>query len=54
MKTVSLCHDCVFEQDDAGKIKFKGPSPDEEALVEFASDLGFVFNGSTDQNIKIS
>ena len=54
MKIVSLCHECVSEQNDAGKIMFKGPSPDEEALVEFARDLGFVFNGNIDQNIKIS
>jgi magnesium-transporting ATPase (P-type) len=39
--------------DDAGKLVFKGPSPDDEALVEFARDLGFVFKGATDQIIRI-
>lgn len=43
----------MSEKNDAGKILFKGPSPDEEALVDFARDLGFVFNNNTDQNIKI-
>jgi len=54
MKSVSLCHECVFDQDDTGKIKYKGPSPDEEALLEFALDLNFVFKGSNDQNIRIT
>jgi phospholipid-translocating ATPase len=53
MKIVSLCHECVSETNEAGKVLFKGPSPDEEALVEFARDLGFVFNNNSDQNIKI-
>lgn len=53
MKIVSLNHECVSEQGKEGKILFKGPSPDEEALVDFARDLGFVFNVNSDQNIKI-
>lgn len=53
MKNLSLCHECVSEIDEAGKLVFKGPSPDDEALVEFARDLGFVFNGATDQNVRI-
>lgn len=48
MKNLSLCHECVSEIDDAGQLVFKGPSPDDEALVEFAKNLGFVFNGATD------
>ena len=32
----------------------KGPSPDEETLVEFAKDMGIDFLEATEKNIKIN
>jgi len=43
---LSLCHTVLAETDpETGDIEYKAQSPDEAALVQAASDLGFVFLG---------
>ena len=42
MKTLSLCHEVVCELGPDSQVKYVGPSPDEIALVEAASSVGFV------------
>jgi magnesium-transporting ATPase (P-type) len=45
MKILSLTHECVREKAPDGSFFYRGPSPDEVQLVEFAKDMGFVFMG---------
>lgn len=45
MKVLSLTHECVREKASDGTLFYRGPSPDEVQLVEFAKDMGFVFEG---------
>lgn len=56
-KVLSLAHDCDVEHftDKNGERKkfFNGPSPDEVALVEFASSMGFDCMSVSDQDIKL-
>ena len=57
MKILSLAHMCVAETftDKKGKTQkfYNGPSPDEVALVEFASSMNFDFTSSTDNEVKM-
>lgn len=39
---MALCHTCFPEVQANGDIKFQAASPDEQALVEAAQDLGYV------------
>ena len=42
MKVISLAHECVPEFDNTlKKITFRGASPDEVTLVDFAAEVGF-------------
>ena len=42
MKVISLAHECVPEFDNTlKKITYRGASPDEVTLVEFAAEVGF-------------
>lgn len=44
MKVLALAHGCVpefFEKDGVKSKFFNGPSPDEVALVQYASTMGF-------------
>jgi len=58
MKILSLAHSCETEQftdKDGNKQKFyNGPSPDEVALVEFASSAKFDCLGSTEEKITMA
>lgn len=45
MKVISLTHECVREKANDGTFFYRGPSPDEVQLVEFAKDMGFIFEG---------
>jgi magnesium-transporting ATPase (P-type) len=45
MKVLSLTHECVREKSSDGSYFYRGPSPDEVQLVEFAKNMGFVFMG---------
>jgi magnesium-transporting ATPase (P-type) len=57
MKILSLAHMCVAESftDKNGNTNkfYNGPSPDEVALVEFASNMDFDCISSTDKEIKM-
>jgi len=57
MKILSLAHMCVAETftDKKGKSQkfYNGPSPDEVALVEFASQMHFDCTLSTDHEVKM-
>ncbi|POW11846.1 hypothetical protein PSTT_04947 [Puccinia striiformis] len=47
---LALCHTVLVSEDDDGSIKYKAQSPDEQALVQAAAAVGFVFRGR-DKNI---
>jgi len=57
MKILGLAHMCVAENftDKNGEVKkfYNGPSPDEVALVEFASSMNFDCLSSTDHEIRM-
>jgi phospholipid-translocating ATPase len=40
--SMALCHTCLPEKNEDGDITFNGASPDEQALVQAAQELGFV------------
>lgn len=40
--SMALCHTCLPERGESGDITFNGASPDEQALVQAAQELGFV------------
>lgn len=40
--SIALCHTCLPEENESGEITFHGASPDEQALVQAAQELGFV------------
>ena len=52
MKVLSLAHECVREKvkDD---FVYRGPSPDEVQLVEFAKDVGFEFLGHSNKHFSV-
>lgn len=41
---LAVCHTVIPETDDEGNIIYQASSPDEAALVNAASDLGFIFH----------
>ncbi|PLW09182.1 hypothetical protein PCASD_21506 [Puccinia coronata f. sp. avenae] len=47
---LALCHTVLVSEDEEGSIKYKAQSPDEQALVQAAAAVGFVFRGR-DKNI---
>ena len=52
---MSLAHEVVPEKDekDENKVVYRGPSPDEVTLVEFAEKLGFAFKSGDDRWINL-
>lgn len=45
-RLLALCHTVVTgEDEETGELEFKAQSPDEEALVQAAADVGFTFCG---------
>lgn len=40
--SISLCHTCFPEKTSDGEIEYQAASPDEQALVRAAQDLGYV------------
>ncbi|KAF4124648.1 phospholipid-translocating ATPase [Geosmithia morbida] len=56
MLALALCHTVVPERtlDDPPKMKFKAQSPDEEALVATARDMGFVVLGYSNDGINLN
>ncbi|CAG9311668.1 unnamed protein product [Blepharisma stoltei] len=43
LRCLSLCHECLIENNDSGAISYVGQSPDEIALVDSASRIGFKY-----------
>ncbi|KAG9250097.1 uncharacterized protein F5Z01DRAFT_630354 [Emericellopsis atlantica] len=56
MLALALCHTVIAERsfDDPPKMKFKAQSPDEEALVATARDMGFVVLGHSSDGINLN
>ncbi|KIM48588.1 hypothetical protein M413DRAFT_437796 [Hebeloma cylindrosporum] len=51
---LSLCHTVLAVTDpESGNIEYKAQSPDEAALVQAASDVGFVFLGKDRETLSI-
>ncbi|CAJ2507110.1 Uu.00g082960.m01.CDS01 [Anthostomella pinea] len=50
---MALCHTCLPEIQDSGKITFQAASPDELALVQAAQDLGYLLVDRPAQSIKL-
>lgn len=40
--SLALCHTCIPETNEAGDIDFQSSSPDEQALVRAAQELGYI------------
>lgn len=40
--SIALCHTCLPEKNENGETTFSGASPDEQALVQAAQELGFL------------
>jgi phospholipid-transporting ATPase len=51
LTALSLCHDCILEQDkqNVSLFRYAGTSPDEIVLVTTAKDAGFIFLKNTNQ-----
>lgn len=51
MKILSLTHECIPDYDKARQtFVYRGASPDEVTLVEFAKDLGFTNTKSNEMS----
>ena len=53
MLVLSVCHTVVMETLDDGSTAYQAESPDEEALVSAAADLGFRFTGRGPGEVKL-
>ncbi|KAF5692515.1 ATPase [Fusarium globosum] len=50
---VALCHTCLPEYKENGKLEFQAASPDELALVRAAQELGYLVINRTTQTITL-
>ncbi|KAI1147884.1 phospholipid-translocating P-type ATPase [Nemania diffusa] len=50
---IALCHTCLPETSEDGKITFQAASPDEVALVQAAQDMGYLLIDRPGQSIKL-
>ncbi|KAI0468025.1 phospholipid-translocating P-type ATPase [Xylaria cf. heliscus] len=50
---IALCHTCLPETSESGKITFQAASPDEVALVQAAQDMGYLLIDRPTQSIKL-
>ena len=51
--SMALCHTCLPEIDEDGRVGFQATSPDEVALVQAAQDLGFIVIDRQSETITI-
>ncbi|KAH6626552.1 hypothetical protein B0J18DRAFT_380865 [Chaetomium sp. MPI-SDFR-AT-0129] len=51
--SLALCHTCLPERGEDGKISFQAASPDELALVEAAKDLGYLLVDRSAQSMTL-
>ena len=50
---IALCHTCLPEINEAGEVDFQASSPDEQALVRAAQELGYVVVDRQNSTITI-
>lgn len=51
--SIALCHTCIPERSDNGEISYQSASPDEQALVQAAQELGYVLIDRQNATITI-
>lgn len=51
--SLSLCHTCFPEHGSDGSIEYQATSPDEQALVRAAQELGYVVTDRSSANITV-
>ncbi|CAM4680959.1 unnamed protein product [Lepidochelys olivacea] len=54
LRLLALCHTVMVEEKDTGELVYQAASPDEEALVMAARNLGYVFLSRTQDTITLS
>lgn len=52
-RCLALCHTVLTAEDENGVLEYKAQSPDEQALVQAAADVGFVFCGKEKSTLRI-
>ncbi|KAI0798380.1 phospholipid-translocating P-type ATPase [Xylaria sp. FL0064] len=50
---IALCHTCLPEMSEDGKIMFQAASPDEVALLQAAQDMGYLLVDRPAESIKL-
>ncbi|KAK4656686.1 drs2 neo1 protein [Podospora pseudocomata] len=50
---LALCHTCLPEEDENGKIDYQAASPDELALVRAAAQLGYIVVKRTTESVTV-
>ncbi|KAI1827754.1 phospholipid-translocating P-type ATPase [Xylaria intraflava] len=50
---IALCHTCLPETSEDGRITFQAASPDEVALVQAAKDMGYLMVNRLAQSIEL-
>lgn len=53
LRCLSLCHECLVETEESGDVFYIGQSPDEIALVDSASRIGFKYTKIKDGIIDL-
>lgn len=51
--SIALCHTCTPERSDNGEVSYQAASPDEQALVQAAQELGYVMIDRQNATITI-
>ena len=51
--SISLCHTCFPEQGEDGKVVYQAASPDEQALVRAAQELGYIMTDRQNGEITV-
>lgn len=52
-RCLALCHTVLVDNLEDGSIEYQAQSPDEQALVQAAADVGFIFLGKDRQTLRI-
>uniref|UniRef100_V5ESP9 Phospholipid-transporting ATPase n=1 Tax=Kalmanozyma brasiliensis (strain GHG001) TaxID=1365824 RepID=V5ESP9_KALBG len=52
-RCLALCHTVLVDNLEDGSIEYQAQSPDEQALVQAAADVGFIFIGKERQTLRI-
>ncbi|XP_067410365.1 phospholipid-transporting ATPase IK [Emydura macquarii macquarii] len=54
LRLLAVCHTVMVEKKETGQLVYQAASPDEEALVTAARNLGYVFLSRTQDTITLS